>query len=791
MKRAKDKRVGTLLLGRMLSVLLSAHLAVGMLPVEAIAEVRVEALGEEVAASDSEMQDDESLDSIARGRSLNDFAVGAEVLGGEQRPDAIAVEEGAAYDVVVSFAENEGLQFAEDGELAYALPEGFEPTEDQPGFTGKLAVSNGVTDEAGFELAVENMRVEDGAVRFGWNTEDENYERFASVADAGFELTIRGMFAAGTNEVTFAQEPTAVEVVAQESPEEEVAEEIVPENATSTEEEPVEETAEQALPETDAPEERVTEDTPEEQTKIPEERSDETDTVQSDALSDNTTAETQKEDDAELPQATESEDSADKNTQKEATESKAATPASKASEMTIAMGDAIAEISSAGDEQWYRFVPPTSGTYVFESFGSDDTYGCIYDAARTPLVSDDDGGDGWNFMVSGYLTGGTTYYLAAKYLSTLNTGSIRLSLSMSASVGTTYAKVASEGEVARLRFVPPTSGDYAFGSVSTDDTYGTLYDRTGTYLEHDDDSGENSNFEISRYLDAESPCFLDVRYYSPYDTGTIAVRIANGTSVSGPAITSQPSSVTVDEDATATFSVDATGDGLSYQWQYQASDSSSWSNTSATGCTTNTMRVKATAGLNGRKFRCVVTDQNGNSVTSSEATLMVRAKPKITRQPTNVTANEDATATFSVAATGDGISYQWQYQARGASTWQNTSATGCKTATLKVKATAGLNGRKFRCVVTDRNGKRATSSAATLTVRAKLKITRQPSSVTANECVTATFSVATRGDGISYQWQYQARGASTWNNTSATGCKTATLKVKATAGLNGRKFRCV
>jgi len=71
--------------------------------------------------------------------------------------------------------------------------------------------------------------------------------------------------------------------------------------------------------------------------------------------------------------------------------------------------------------------------------------------------------------------------------------------------------------------------------------------------------------------------------------------------------------------------------------------------------------------------------------------------PAITKQPTNVSANSNATATFSVTATGDApLSYSWQKN--------GVVISGANASTYSVTATSGLNGAKFRCVVSNAKG---------------------------------------------------------------------------------------
>ena len=89
------------------------------------------------------------------------------------------------------------------------------------------------------------------------------------------------------------------------------------------------------------------------------------------------------------------------------------------------------------------------------------------------------------------------------------------------------------------------------------------------------------------------------------------------------AITSNPTDVTAEKDTKATFSVKATGSGLSYQWQYRTSENGAWKASPAEGNTTATLTVPATASRNGYQYRCAVTDSTG-TVYSGPATLTIK-----------------------------------------------------------------------------------------------------------------------------------------------------------------------
>ncbi|MDM8323621.1 hypothetical protein QUW48_08795 [Bifidobacterium pullorum] len=121
-----------------------------------------------------------------------------------------------------------------------------------------------------------------------------------------------------------------------------------------------------------------------------------------------------------------------------------------------------------------------------------------------------------------------------------------------------------------------------------------------------------------------------------------------GTIVSDPTITKQPESQTVAENATAKFTVEATGGNLSYQWQ-QNTDGTNWTDISGANSDTYTTE-DATTDMNGRQYHCIVSN-NAGSVTSNAATLTVNQHKHQWGEPA-WTWSEDgktATATFTCA----------------------------------------------------------------------------------------------------------------------------------------------
>jgi hypothetical protein len=255
----------------------------------------------------------------------------------------------------------------------------------------------------------------------------------------------------------------------------------------------------------------------------------------------------------------------------------------------------------------------------------------------------------------------------------------------------------------------------------------------------------------------------------------------------GPEIIDQPVDFTGSVGETAVFTVYAEGDALSYQWQVYKNGV--WKNTSLTGCNTASLSVGITEARNGMKFRCVIYDAIGFDAVTSAATInVVAGGPEIKSQPEDYSGSIGETAVFTVSATGEELTYQWQVYKNGV--WKNTSLNGNKTDALEVGIIESRDGMKFHCVVTDINGKSVTSDEATLTVSIPaITITSEPEDYTGSIGDTAVFTVVAEGEELTYQWQVYKSGA--WKNTSLTGNKTDTLEVGIIESRDGMKFRCV
>ena len=84
----------------------------------------------------------------------------------------------------------------------------------------------------------------------------------------------------------------------------------------------------------------------------------------------------------------------------------------------------------------------------------------------------------------------------------------------------------------------------------------------------------------------------------------------------------------------------------------------------------------------------------------------------ITQQPQNVTVTVGATASTSVTAVGDGLTYQWYYKDVGSTSW-GSSSIKISTYSIAMNSSSRI-GRQIYCVITDAYGNTATSNTITL-----------------------------------------------------------------------------
>ncbi len=256
------------------------------------------------------------------------------------------------------------------------------------------------------------------------------------------------------------------------------------------------------------------------------------------------------------------------------------------------------------------------------------------------------------------------------------------------------------------------------------------------------------------------------------------------------AINTQPADAAVCAGTNNIFTVQAAGNGLTYQWQ-QSTTGCGGTFTDIPGATSNSYTLTGiTLAQNGYSYHVIITGTCAPaSVTSTCATLTVTGAVNITTQPTDVTTCSGTNAVFTVAASGTGVNYQWQVSTDGGATFNDI--TGQTNATLTIPATVALNGNQYQAVLTNASCTiPATSTTAALTVNESPSVTTQPASVGVCPGDNAVFTSAGAATNIALQWQVSTDGGTTFNDIP--GATSATYTVAGvTSGLDGNQYHLV
>ncbi len=195
-------------------------------------------------------------------------------------------------------------------------------------------------------------------------------------------------------------------------------------------------------------------------------------------------------------------------------------------------------------------------------------------------------------------------------------------------------------------------------------------------------------------------------------------------------VTAAPVSQTTVVGSNVTFSVTASGTGLSYQWLFGGSLLGTGSSLTLNNVTTDQAGIYT-----------VIVSGAGSPVTNT-ATLTVNVPVTVTAAPVSQTTVVGSNVTFSVTASGTGLSYQWLF---GGSLLGTGSSLTLNNVTTDQAGTY--------TVIVSGAGSPVTNTA-TLTVNVPVTVTAAPVSQTTVVGSNVTFSVTASGTGLSYQWLF-------------------------------------
>jgi hypothetical protein len=277
------------------------------------------------------------------------------------------------------------------------------------------------------------------------------------------------------------------------------------------------------------------------------------------------------------------------------------------------------------------------------------------------------------------------------------------------------------------------------------------------------------------------------------------------------AISTQPIDQTVVSSGglfSATFSLAASGTGISYQWEESTDGGTSFSPITDggiySGATSNSLSITNGADtMNGNLYQCVITGTSPCDPLVSNSVLLNVGNTGIATQPTNSNLCGSGTATFTVVASGTVVaedldalpspiySYQWYEDTGlgGEAIVDGGDYSGAHTATLTIANRTVANSGTNYYVVINGPANDPTSVTVTLNVNTAPVIDTNPTSQTV--CYTggtATFTTAASGSFTGYKWQYSSDGityndvvAGTPTGATYTGASTSSLSVTTTA----------
>jgi len=272
------------------------------------------------------------------------------------------------------------------------------------------------------------------------------------------------------------------------------------------------------------------------------------------------------------------------------------------------------------------------------------------------------------------------------------------------------------------------------------------------------------------------------------DPPTATVTVPPTTINVAPLVTTNPSSQTVNDGQSVSFTATASGTPApTVQWQVSANAGASYTN--ILGATATTYSFTAAAAQSGNRYLAVFTNTAGTRTTNA-ATLTVNVAPVtlvapvVSINPSSQTVNDGQSVSFTAAASGlPAPTVQWQVSANGGA---YTNILGATATTLTFTATAVQSGNRYLAVFTNAAGT-VTTTAATVTVNVAPVVpvvTTNPSSQAVNAGQTVSFTAAATGTPApTVQWQVSANGGAYTNILGAT-ATTYTFTAAATQSGN-------
>lgn len=213
------------------------------------------------------------------------------------------------------------------------------------------------------------------------------------------------------------------------------------------------------------------------------------------------------------------------------------------------------------------------------------------------------------------------------------------------------------------------------------------------------------------------------------ESGTITIQ---GT----PSITTQPQNTVVCEGSTLNLTVEVAGSGYDYQWKKDGND--------LTGRTLQNLSISDLSLDDAGTYTVEISNDCGESLLSSEATVSITPKPSITSQPQSKNICPEESFTLSVTAEGEGITYQW-YKDSQMITNETSNSLTINNATEDDEG-------EYYVIVSGDCDPSETSNMVNVTIKDEVVLNQQPDNISACEGDTVSINLDVTGDDLNYKW---------------------------------------
>lgn len=256
-------------------------------------------------------------------------------------------------------------------------------------------------------------------------------------------------------------------------------------------------------------------------------------------------------------------------------------------------------------------------------------------------------------------------------------------------------------------------------------------------------------------------------------------------------INNQPTNKSACPGGTTSFTVNASGDIISYQWYKDGVDISTLPpDPNILNDNTPTLTINNLTAAYAGDYRCEIVG-DCETLNTNTATLTVNETTTST-DPANVTDCEGETVSFSITTAGTNLTYQWYKDgvaiADGAQV-SGSTFSGTENTTLVIDNAKPADNGSYHCFV-DGQCTDITTNTATLTINPTTAVTLQPSDIAVVDGGTANFTITAEGVIDSYQWYKD--GVPLANGGNISGADLATLTIDPVAyGIDEGDYHCV